>query len=395
MNSRDRFNKIAGAVIIFVLIAVIFITKEFLTIILLSAFFAYILYPVYSFFLRTIRHKQLSASLSILLVFVAFGFFALTVIDTMATEISKLSASPDVAYLALSGLFDSITNLMNQYMPDAVSSYTEQISRLLAAPVSWAVPKIAGILSTFAANIPIYIVEFGVSIMLTYYLLIDGEKGLNTALSMLPEKGIIQQFLHELNGIYNSLFNVYLITCILTGIIAAVGFFILGISYPLVWGMVTAVFALLPIIGPGTVYFPMSLYFLLTHDYTTGVLLLAFGIIFLDVIPGNVIRPRLAMKGASIHPVRTLLSFTAPLFVIGPVGVIVDPGLYGFLLAAYRTNVNLMENELENNITGYADSINDTDYTVDDIVYIDVNADEINDDKINDNNCRHGCEYAV
>ena len=395
MNSRDRFNKIAGAVIIFVLIAVIFITKEFLTIILLSAFFAYILYPVYSFFLRTIRHKQLSASLSILLVFVAFGFFALMVIDTMATEISKLSASPDAAYLAVSGLFDSITNLMNQYMPDAVSSYTEQISRLLAAPVSWAVPKIAGILSTFAANIPIYIVEFGVSIMLTYYLLIDGEKGLNTALSMLPEKGIIQQFLHELNGIYNSLFNVYLITCILTGIIAAVGFFILGISYPLVWGMVTAVFALLPIIGPGTVYFPMSLYFLLTHDYTTGVLLLAFGIIFLDVIPGNVIRPRLAMKGASIHPVITLLSFTAPLFVIGPVGVIVDPGLYGFLLAAYRTNVNLMENELENNITGYADSINDTDYTVDDIVYIDVNADEINDDKINDNNCRHGCEYAV
>lgn len=377
MNSRDRFNIIARAAIIFVLIAVIFITKEFLTIILLSAFFAYILYPVYSFFLRTIRNKQLSAFLSILLVFVVFGFFALTVIDAMATEVSKLSASPDAAYLAVSGFFDSITSLMYQ-LPDAVSSYTEQISRLLAAPVSWAVPKIAGILSTFAANIPVYLVQFGVSIMLTYYLLIDGVKGLDTALSLLPEKGIMQQFLHELNSIYNSLFNVYLLTCILTGIIAAVGFFILGISYPLVWGMVTAVFALLPIIGPGTVYFPMSLYFLLTQDYMTAVLLLVFGIIFLDVIPGNVIRPRLAMKGASIHPVITLLSFTAPLFVIGPMGVIVGPALYGFLLAAYRTKMNLAENDMQSDITDNADD--DIEY----IKYIDVDADEIDDEKIND-----------
>ncbi|MCK5660824.1 MAG: AI-2E family transporter [Methanosarcinales archaeon] len=381
MNSRDRFNRMAGAALIFVLIAVIFITKEFLTIILLSAFFAYILHPVYSFFLRTIRHKQLSAFLSILLVFAAFGFFALTVIDAMATEISKLSASPDAAYLAVSGLFDSITSLMNQYMPDAVSSYTEQISRLLVAPVSWAVPKIAGILSIFAANVPVYLVQFGVSIMLTYYLLIDGVKGLDTALDLLPEKGIMQHFLHELNGIYNSLFNVYLITCILTGIIAAVGFFILGISYPLVWGMVTAVFALLPIIGPGTVYFPMSLYFLLTQDYITAVLLLLFGIIFLDVIPGNVIRPRLAMKGASIHPVINLLSFTAPLFVIGPMGVIVGPALYGFLLAAYRTKINMAGNDTQSDMTG---DVDDADDGIEYVEYIDVYTTGIDDEKIND-----------
>ena len=387
MNSSARFNRIAGAAIIFVLIATLFITKEFITIILLSAFFAYILDPVYSFFLRTIKNKQLSAFLSILIVFAATVFFAITVIDAMATEISKLSASPDALYLAVSGLFDSITSIVYQYMPDTASTYTEQISRLLVAPASWAVPKIAGIFSAFAANIPIYLVGFGVSIMLTYYLLIDGQEGIDTALDLLPEKRIIRQFLHELNGIYNSLFNVYLVTCILTGMIAATGFFILGVSYPIVWGMVTAVFALLPIIGPGTVYFPMSLYFLLTQDYMTSVLLLLFGIIFLDIIPGNVIRPRLAMKGASIHPVITLLSFTAPLFVIGPMGVIVGPALYGFLLAAYRTKINMPGNETESDITG------DTDDGIEYIEYIDVYANEIDDEKMNDaemidDNCR-------
>lgn len=395
MNSRDMFNRIAISSIIIVLIAVIAITKEFATIILLSAFFAYVLYPVYSLILRKIGNKQISAFLSILLVFAIFGLFALTVIDVLVTELSKLSASPDAAYLAVSGFFDSVMGIMYRYMPDAVSGYTEQISRLLAAPVSWAAPKIAGMFSAFAANIPIYLVGFGVSTMLTYYLLIDGRSVIDTALDLLPEKKIIQKFLHELNGIYNSLFNVYLITCVLTGMIAAAGFFIFGIPYPIVWGMVIALFSLLPIIGPGTIYFPMSLYFLLTQDYMNAILMLLFGVVFLDIIPGNVIRPRLAMKGASIHPVITLLSFTAPLFVIGPIGIIVGPALYGFLLAAYRTGVNMPDNDMLSDVTYGTGNTGNID---DDITEgVDERADKHKraDENVDHENSRDGEEYAV
>jgi len=348
MDHNGRFNKIAGAIIILVLIAVIYITKEFLNIILLSIFFAYMLNPAYSYFLRITKNKQVSALLSILMVFAAFGLFVLTIIDPLVTEISKLSASPDAAYREVTAFFDGIINRIYIYLPDVAFNYTEQISRLIAAPASWLIPKAGAVVSGLATNIPIYLVGIAVSTMLTYYLLIDGKSGIDTALDLLPEKKVCQHFLNELDAIYNSLFNVYLITCILTGIIAVVGFFILGIPYPIAWGMVTAIFALLPIMGPGTVYYPMALYYLLTQDYATAVLLVIFGTVFLDVIPSNIIRPRLAMKGASIHPVITLLSFTAPLFVIGPIGIIVGPALYGFLLAAYRTRIHTSGNTQAN-----------------------------------------------
>jgi predicted PurR-regulated permease PerM len=61
------------------------------------------------------------------------------------------------------------------------------------------------------------------------------------------------------------------------------------------------------------------------------------------VIPENVIRPHLAMRSARIHPIVTVLAYTAPLFMLGIIGVIVGPTLYGFLLAAYRSVVHYKE----------------------------------------------------
>jgi predicted PurR-regulated permease PerM len=66
-------------------------------------------------------------------------------------------------------------------------------------------------------------------------------------------------------------------------------------------------------------------------------ILLVFGVGVLMIVPENIIRPHLAMKTSRIHPTLTLLAYTAPVFVVGVVGVIIGPALYGFLLAVYRT----------------------------------------------------------
>ena len=92
-------------------------------------------------------------------------------------------------------------------------------------------------------------------------------------------------------------------------------------------------------VGPELIFGPIALYYLRTQEYATGLALLAYGVIFLTVIPNNFVLPRLASARASIHPLITLMAFTAPIFVIGIVGVIVGPAVYGFILAAYRTMV--------------------------------------------------------
>lgn len=343
MESKDQFKKLAAVTVLSVILATIYVTKEFLSIIILSLFFAYVLTPLHSFILGITKKRETASSLCLLSVFAIFGLFVFYLIDVLYIEISNLANSPDAVYFVFSDFFGNLTRFMEKYTPGISMDITDQISRVLASPASWALPKAQIIAAPIASKIPLYIAGFIVSILLTYYFLIDGKKIVNQCLELLPERQVIKMFLKELDAIYYGLFNVYLITCGLTGIIAAVLFFFLGIPYPVLLGGLVALASLLPMIGPSMVYISLALYYLVIQDYIRAVILLVLGTLLLNIIPENFIRPKLAQKKGSIHPTISLLSFTAPIFVIGAMGVIIGPALYGFLLAVYRTKMKLLK----------------------------------------------------
>ena len=346
MDPHTKFRWASAATVLLVIAAVIYITKAFLTTILWSVFFAYLLSPIYSYFLRITKNKPVSSLLAISMVFLVFMVLLLGVVDAMVVEVSDLSGSEYALQDTADDFFSFISDLVGGYVPGA-ASYAEGAGQQLEDLVRQVLPKLlsltGGMVAGVAARTPVYLAQFGVSILLVYYLLIDGKSAGDKAVSFLPEQDIILQFLDELRPIYHSLFNVYFITCVLTGCIAALGFVLLDISYPILWGAAVALFALLPLVGTNTVIVPMVLYHLVIRDYPKGGILLIFGIIFLNIIPENIIRPRLAMRGAAIHPVITLLAFAAPLFVVGMIGIVVGPALYGFLLAAYRTKIRMLD----------------------------------------------------
>ncbi|HIE32289.1 MAG TPA: AI-2E family transporter [Methanosarcinales archaeon] len=339
MDSQRRLWWIAAAVIISVIVATVYVTQIFLAPILWGAFIAYILYPVHSHFVRITGHKHLSSLLTMLLVCVIFIAIIIGVANVAVTEASKLSESQYVIYDAVDNF---VNGLAEEYIP-AASEYTEEIGTLAKQILTKLFLLVADIVTRLAATIPLLIAQFGVAILLVYYLLIDGESVIENILDLLPEKKLTALFFGELKPIYHTLFHVYFNTCILSGVIASAGFFLLGVPYPILWGVAMAIFALLPLVGTNTLIIPMTIYYLLVHDYTMAVALFAFGMIFLNLIPDYVIRPQLAKSGAAIHPAITLLAFIAPIFMLGMVGIVIGPALYGFLLAAYRTNLRLRE----------------------------------------------------
>ena len=345
MNSRSTFGWVSAATIFFVIVAALYVTKAFITTILWGIFVAYLLTPLYSYLLRITGKKQVSSLLAIAMVFLVFVIIVIGAINAMATEVSNLSESQYNIREMVDNASGAVSGFVEGYIPWA-AGHIEEASHEFEDLVSSVLPKllliVAGAISGFAVNMPIYLAQFGVAVLLVYYLLIDGKNAIDKVICLLPEQELISQFISELKPIYHSLFNVYFTTCVLTGAIATVGFLLLGISYPFLWGAVVAVFALLPLVGTNTIIVPMTLYYLVIQDYTRGVMLLIFGMVFLNLIPENILRPRLAMKGAAIHPVITLLAFAAPIFVVGMVGIVIGPALYGFLLAAYRTRVRLM-----------------------------------------------------
>lgn len=125
--------------------------------------------------------------------------------------------------------------------------------------------------------------------------------------------------------------NVTISTVIGTGLVAAIqgalvglGFWVAGLSNALFWGVVTMVFAILPVVGSGLVWGPGAIALGLGGHWGWGIALAIWGL----VVVGNVdyiVRPIIFRRWANIHPVVTLLGALAGVPYFGLLGLLIGP----------------------------------------------------------------------
>jgi predicted PurR-regulated permease PerM len=339
METSRRFDIAAAITVFLVLIITVYLTKNFLSTILLSIVLVFLLKPVFGYLYRVTRQSQLSSFFSIMVMFIVILSVLLGLSSVLLIEISNLQRSGALTELRFSRISEEFDLWMVENLPEPAAMYVKQVGDIPAAIASWASPIAEEQLSSFAAHLPDLFAQSIVVIFFTYYILIDGEQIAARTIDLLPRerRGMVSHFFQELNMIYTTLFTVYFTTSMLSGVLAALGFYVLKIPYPLVLGAVVALFTLIPLVGPPFVFVPMAIYYALAGNYAMSAILLVFGTVVLMVIPENIIRPHLAHRSARIHPIITVLAYTAPIFVVGIIGVIVGPTFYGFLLAVYRT----------------------------------------------------------
>ncbi|MBE0524388.1 MAG: AI-2E family transporter [Methanosarcinales archaeon] len=359
--ARKRFILLVLIIVIAASLLVIYLSWPFLNVIILSLFSAYVLRPLDRTLrkITKIQSQRISAILTIVVVAAIFSAVFLNIIFILGYELARFQ--PIVMEYDVNAVINSAMELLDNYIPDSIQeNMRNSLSSSVSNAIAFIITNLQQFVVNFISDLAIITLQLVVVIFMVYYLLIDGDNILHTFIEILPSNrvNIVKDFLDHLDSIYNSLFNVYLIVCILTGIIGAIGLTLLRVPYPAMWGAIIAILALLPIVGPGTFYIPASIFYFLTNQPVKAVILLIFGWLFLETIPGNIIRPRLMMQRGHIHPIITLLAFTAPLFVVGAIGIIVGPAAYGFMLAVYRTYMGFeVENKQENKEENESDDI--------------------------------------
>lgn len=96
----------------------------------------------------------------------------------------------------------------------------------------------------------------------------------------------------------------YLILYVITFVEAVFIFYLTGVEYPLAFAFVTAVADILPILGPGTVYVPFAIIFILQKNYLNGITLIVY--FLLTVILRQILEPRIVSKSVKVHPLVVL-----------------------------------------------------------------------------------------
>jgi predicted PurR-regulated permease PerM len=126
------------------------------------------------------------------------------------------------------------------------------------------------------------------------------------------------------------------VTGLVQGALAAVGYWVLGVPEPAFLGAATAVASLLPVVGTVLVWVPAGLFLIATGEVGRGIAELAYGVVIVVGLSDYFIRPRLVGGESNMPVLLTLIALFGGLEVFGIIGLILGPVLMDLALATLR-----------------------------------------------------------
>ena len=308
------------------------IVKPFIIPIFNAAIIAYLFYPVYRFINNRLRKKNLSAVLVCLFVF-------LTVVIPFIFIISSL-------YVQLPRFYAWILNIMQN--SGVVFGFFEKIYH---NPAGFDLNSIfQPILSGFIAylrdtltSIPSKIGSIVFSAMFLFFLLRDGDELVRVLRSHLPfSKKITDCLFNEFKITTDGILYGQLVTAVVQAVLATIGYSLLGIEAPVVWGILTLFFAIIPMFGPAIVYMPLCVSLFASYFDTgsqvfliKGIVLLGYGVLVISMVD-NFLKPLFISGKAKVHPMLVMVGVFGGVGVFGLSGLVLGPLILVMFITLFK-----------------------------------------------------------
>ncbi len=183
------------------------------------------------------------------------------------------------------------------------------------------------------------VVSFFLTLYLLFFLLRDRHAILRAIRSLSPLAGADMHHLFHRVGdtIFATIYGTLAMSSV-QGLLGGLMFWWLGLSSPLLWGVVMAVLAVIPVLGAFVVWIPAALFLLVDGHWGKALILAAWGLLVVGMID-NLLRPFLMGSRIKTHTALVFMSIVGGLIVFGPEGLILGPVVIettSVLLAAWN-----------------------------------------------------------
>ena len=192
---------------------------------------------------------------------------------------------------------------------------------------------------SLAKHLVRFVFSFVFWVVILYYLLVDGETFRNWMEDTLPLPRDEQRLVsHRFMDMASSLVIGNGVAALIQGLAGAIVFAVLGLHGAVLWGVVMAILAFIPVVGISLVFVPFSIILLIAGE--TGLALSLF--VPLAVIATVVeywLKPLLVGRRAQMHTLMVFLSLIGGVMVFGAVGLLLGPLMmtaFLTLLSIYR-----------------------------------------------------------
>jgi predicted PurR-regulated permease PerM len=168
-----------------------------------------------------------------------------------------------------------------------------------------------------------------VTILLTFYFLFFFLRDRKLVLEFLQDVSPLsvadthRLFQRVVDTVYATLYGTIAVA-VIQGALGGLIFWWLEIPAPLIWGLVMALLAIVPVLGAFIIWVPAAIYFVLEGDWFSAFVLTAWGTLVIGAID-NFLYPIFVGDRLKIHTVPLFISIVGGIILFGSSGLLLGP----------------------------------------------------------------------
>jgi predicted PurR-regulated permease PerM len=175
--------------------------------------------------------------------------------------------------------------------------------------------------------------QFAITLFVLFFLYRDCGEAINALRQLLPlSEGETERMFERVASTIEATVNGSITVALVQAILAGTVYLILGVPGAVVWGAVTFLTALVPVLGTFIVWAPIAGYLALTGSVGKALFLVGWGGIVVGSVD-NVLYPYLVGDKLRLHTVPTFFSILGGLSLFGVAGLILGPMALAIALA--------------------------------------------------------------
>lgn len=349
MVINNQYQRIVLFILFILVLLLLFkLVQPVITIILGSILLAYISFPIYKRIIKRIPNKSVSIILSLFILVIII----LIPLSFLAFEITQQgfhfykSLSDDIAKGALFGFgctsaeskVCSLVNQAEKFSLERLSTFgfDKQLKKFL--------PTLEEKITTLILSIPIIIAKIFLTLVISYFILKDWKNILKKVINLLPMRTkTIKRLIREFENITYTVIYAQLFVALIQGIVGAIGFYIFGVPFPIILGVVLAFCSLIPTIGTAIIWVPVSLFLILSgyfsHDYLIlgdGIALFLYGLLIISTID-NILLTKIVHAKSKVNQIIVITGVIGGASLFGIVGIFIGPILLPLIITYFET----------------------------------------------------------
>jgi predicted PurR-regulated permease PerM len=303
---------------------------------------AFLLYPVHARLTHALRHRpELSAGIITVLtpfvIIAPLSMLALVFIRQVSGLITgfrngTLSIPALTGDLAGVPVIGPVVRLAQETLPISAQQIQDWVTQTAHAALETA----ASLSGELVLGVAGTVVEFVLTLFILFFLLLDGRVIIRHVAHLIPMHGERRSTLiNNLIAVMKAVVYGTAMTALIQGVLIGIGFTIIGLPSPVVFGALAAAAAFIPAVGTATVLVPAILYLMVVGRWGAAIFLIVWA--GLLALGEQLIRPLLTSRHAEVSALAVFIGAIGGVSAFGFIGFVIGPVLISLVVELVRS----------------------------------------------------------